>query len=85
MLLSISLEPIPIEIDQLKANESTSSKRQTDMARTHLVANLNMVELEYSMTRKGRIIFFAMNDEQQLIQRRPETSSKQTFVVLFSV
>jgi hypothetical protein len=33
MLVSISLEPIPIEIDQLKANESTSSKQQTDMAR----------------------------------------------------
>jgi hypothetical protein len=60
MLLSILLEPTPIEIDQLKANESTSSKQQTDMARllsTHLVANLNRVGLEYSMTRVGRIIF----------------------------
>jgi hypothetical protein len=79
MLVSISLEPIPIEIDQLKANESTSSKQQTGMApfSTHLVANVNMVELEYSMTRKGRINFFAMN-EQQLIQRRQTRNKLET-------
>jgi len=61
MLLSILLEPIPIEVDELKANESTSKQttnRHGTAFSTHLVVNLNMVELEYSMTRrKGRTIF----------------------------
>lgn len=61
----------------MKAHQANNKQHGAAFS-THLVANLNMVELEYSMTRKGRIIFFAMNEQQQLMQRRQTRNKLET-------